>query len=258
MNLAEIPKNSVQHLLIYGAPKTGKSVLAGMVSQKLKLEWLDLERGVGSLLNPEFSSRILPQNINVLNIPDTSGYPIAIETLLKVIKGGESKICAEHGKVSCAICAKEGKPFETLTLTKEGMAGKILVVDSLTQLTNSAIASITRGKPDDYKLQRDDWGNLGHLMDKFLGYVQQAPFHVICISHETTAEFEDGKEKIVPVAGTRNFSRNTAKYFDTVIYAELKNKAHVFSSTTTSHMNIQSGTRSGVDLTKGSILDFFS
>lgn len=255
--LSQIPRNKIQHVIIYGAPKTGKSVLAGMLSQLYKLDWFDLERGIGSLQNPQFSKEINGENINVFNIPDTRSYPIAIETLLKIIKGGTHEVCEEHGKVACAICKQKGLPSQSIALTKESMEGRVLVVDSLTQLTNSAISNITKGKPDDYKLSYDDWGNLGKLMDIFLSHVQQAPFHIICISHETEAQMEDDKLKIVPVTGTRNFSRNTAKYFDTVIYTELKNKQHVASSTTTSLMNAQAGSRSGVDLSKDSILELF-
>ena len=50
----------------------------------------------------------------------------------------------------------------------------------------------------------------------------------------------------MPVGGTRNFSRNVAKYFDHVIYAERKNKKHVFSSSTTCATTILAGSRTGV------------
>jgi hypothetical protein len=55
----------------------------------------------------------------------------------------------------------------------------------------------------------------------------------------------DGKPKIVPTAGTRNFSRNTAKYFDEVFYCEVRNKKHVVGSSTTYANNILTGSRSG-------------
>jgi len=123
-----------------------------------------------------------------------------------------------------------------------------VVFDSLTQLTNSAIAHITKTQPEDYKLNYDDWGNLGKLMDTFLSHVQQAPFHIVCISHETEVEMEDGKNKLVPTAGTRNFSRNTAKYFDEVCYCEVKNRKHVVGSSTIYSGNILTGSRSGSSL----------
>jgi hypothetical protein len=56
---------------------------------------------------------------------------------------------------------------------------------------------------------------------------------------------EDGKNKLVPTAGTRNFSRNTAKYFDEVIYCEVKNKKHIAASSSTYANNVLSGSRTG-------------
>jgi hypothetical protein len=122
----------------------------------------------------------------------------------------------------------------------------IYVFDSITQLVNSAINNIKKGKGEDYKFEWDDWGNLGVLMDRFLSHIQTMPAHVICISHETEVEMEDGKMKLVATAGTRNFSRNSAKYFDHVVYAEVKNKSHVAGSSTTYSNNILTGSRLSV------------
>jgi hypothetical protein len=85
-------------------------------------------------------------------------------------------------------------------------------------------------------------------MDTFLSHVQQSGFHIVCISHETETEMEDGKMKLVPTAGTKAFSRNTAKYFDEVIYCEVKNKKHIAASSTIYNGNILTGSRSGATL----------
>ena len=150
-------------------------------------------------------------------------------------------------KVSCALCKKDSKDFTQVELSSLPL-DTIVVVDSLTQLTNSAISHITKNQPEDYKLNYDDWGNLGKLMDTFLSHVQQSGFHIVCISHETETEMEDGKMKLVPTAGTKAFSRNTAKYFDEVIYCEVKNKKHIAASSTVYNGNILTGSRSGAIL----------
>lgn len=243
--LTDIAASTTQRVLIYGPPKSGKSELAGRLSEKFNLLWFDFENGYSTL-------RKLPElwqsKIDVFSIPDSRTFPIGIETALKLVKSsGPISLCHSHGKVSCALCAKDPTLYSSINLaalTNE----TIVVFDSLTQLTNSAIASITKNQPEDYKLNYDDWARLGMFLDTFLSQLQQAKYHVVVITHETESEMEDGKMKLVPTAGTRNFSRNTAKYFDHVIYAEVKNRKHVFGSTTTYAPNILSGSRSGISM----------
>ena len=230
--------SATHRIIVYGAPKTGKTQLAGALSEFYNLIWVDMEKGHETLfkLPAEYQERI-----ELIDLPDTRSYPIAIETVLKMVKGPVD-ICDKHGKVGCMICKREEAPFvhtDLPSLTQD----TIVVFDSLTQLTNSAIANITRNQPDDYKLTYDDWGNLGKLLDIFLSHIQQASYNVIVISHETEAETEGKKKTLVPVGGTRNFSRNVAKYFDHVIYMERKNKKHVAASDTTYATNILTGSR---------------
>ncbi len=243
MKLSQKSASKSHRVLVFGPPKSGKTQLAGSVALNPKLNVLlfDLENGSDTLLKlpPESHDRI-----EVISIPDTRGFPIAIETILKVIKGGPVDICEAHGKVSCAICKSKSLSFSHVELNSLG-PDTIVIVDSLTQLTNSAIAHITKAQSDDYKMEFDDWANLGKLMETFLSYVQQAPYNIICISHETEVEMEDGKQKLVPTAGSRNFSRNTAKYFDEVVYCEVKNKKHVAASSTTYANNVLTGSRTG-------------
>lgn len=247
--------SKTHRIIIYGGPKSGKTLLAGALAEYYKLIWIDLENGHETLFQlPEEWQK----NIELIDIPDTRSYPIAIETCLKMVKGAVT-ICEEHGKVSCMLCKREETDrmkadptcgahkdlFSDVDLTNLGPK-HVVVFDSLTQLSNSAIAFITKKQPDDYKLDYDDWGNLGKLLDIFLSHLQQAKYNVIVISHETEAETEGKKKTLVPVGGTRNFSRNIAKYFDHVIYAERKNKKHVFSSSSQYATTILTGSRTGV------------
>lgn len=257
MKLTDKAVSPFHRVLIYGPPKTGKTQLAGALSQYYNLDWIDLENGYTTLLkNPkEWQERV-----NIVSIPDTKAHPIGIETALKIVKSsGLVSICDTHGKVSCLVCIKQNASISEVNFNA-GDSSRIIVFDSLTQLTNSAISFITKGKDDDYRLEYGDYAYLGKIMDIFLGQIQQAEANVICISHESEAEMEDGKIKLVPVAGTRNFSRNTAKYFDHVVYTEVKNKSHRFYSSTISANNLNTGSRTGVDLeakdSKG-LLDIF-
>jgi hypothetical protein len=241
MKLSQKTASKSHRVLLFGPPKSGKTRLAGELSKEFNLIWFDLENGVDTLFQLPVECQ---ERIEVISIPDTRSFPMAIETCLKAIKGSAGKICETHGKWNCAVCAKDSSAVVAVELANLPL-DTIVVFDSLTQLTQSAISHITKGQPDDYKLNYDDWGNLGKLMDTFLSHVQQAGFHVVCISHETEAEMEDGKTKLVPTAGTRAFSRNTAKYFDEVIYCEVKNKRHVAASSTLYSGNILTGSRSG-------------
>jgi hypothetical protein len=230
--------------MVFGPPKSGKTELVGKLAEKYNLIFIDMENGIDTLLKLPKEQQ---DRIEVISLPDTRAYPIAIETGLKLIKGTKGRICEAHGKFNCPVCTKENALFIETEFNALGL-DTIVVFDSLTQLTNSALAHITKNQPDDYKPDWDDWARLGVLMDTFLSQVQQAPFNIVCISHETEVEMEDGKSKLVPTAGTRNFSRNTAKYFDEVVYCEVKNKKHVAASSTTYSGNILTGSRRGINL----------
>lgn len=243
MKLTNTPHNPIQSVLVYGPPKVGKTQIVSELAAEFNLIWFDLENGHATLFK-------LPQEqqerIDLIALPDSRSYPIAIETVLKAIKGTPGWIDNETGKwiADQKLCKqdREYTPVHLNAISRD----TIVVFDSLTQLTNSAISHITKNQPDDYKMQFDDWGNLGKLMDMFLSQIQTAKFNVVCISHETEAELEDGKIKIVPTAGSRNFSRNTAKYFGHVIYCQVANKKHTFSSSTTATINVITGSRTDV------------
>ena len=105
-----------------------------------------------------------------------------------------------------------------------------------------------------------DWGNLKAVVEKFLSQVQQAKYNIVCISHEEEVEMEDGRKKIVPVCGSSKSSRNTAKYFDHVIYCEVKNKKHGAASSTTFMNNVVTGSRTDVVMESAispTLLDIF-
>lgn len=239
MKLTNVIPSQTHRVLIFGAPKSGKTQLASTLAAKYKLIWFDLENGYGTLLKLPKSQQ---ENVELISIPDSKTFPIAVETMLKVVTGNAVSICEEHGKVNCPICKKDSKPATEVSL-KDLDNNTVVVIDSLTQFTNSAIAFITKNQPEDYKMQFDDWGNLRAIVEKFLSQIQQAKYNVVCISHEEEVEMEDGRKKIVPVCGSSKSSRNTAKYFDHVVYCEVKNKKHISASSTTFANNIVTGSR---------------
>lgn len=241
------------HLLIYGPPKVGKTVLAGeLATHGFKLYFFDFENGNSALLTnipPEFQD-----NIEVYKIPDTKDFPVGIETALKVIKPGKHEICDLHGKVSCPICGKfvdmkagtKAGTFSTFDNTKLGEKD-IVVFDSLTQLSNSAMNHIGQGKDDLWRPEWDHFRSQGQLLERILSTIQNAPWHCIMITHEMSVELDEStgaKEKLIPIGGTKNFAKTVPKYFDEVIYVEMKNKNHHAASSTRYSMNVLTGSRS--------------
>lgn len=249
MKLNEKKEVAYQSVLLFGPPKSGKTLLAGKLAQYYKLLYFDLENGYTTLTQlPEEWQ----QNVEVISIPDTATFPIAIETMMKVLKGGACQICEKHGKVSCALCKQKNLPTVSVNLS-ELDHDTIVVIDSLSQLSNSAIANVLGDKDIEYKFEFDDWRRLGSLLHFCLSHVQAAKYHCICITHESEVKMEDGKDKLVPTAGTGNFSRNTAKYFGHVVYVEVKNKSHRAASSTTFATNILTGSRTNVALETGEL-----
>lgn len=250
--LSSMAASPIKHIMLFGPPKSGKSLWAGKLSKFKKLIWFDLESGHGVLFQLPAE---LQDNIEVIQIPDNRGIPMAIETMLKVIKGNKVTICHEHGKVlPCPACVKlypapAVVPSDTVELNALD-GDTCVVVDSATQLKNSAIANITKLQPVDYKLNYDDWAHLGTLMDTFFSYVQSAPFNIVVISHEDEVDMVDKSKKLVPVGGSSKFSRNVAKYFDEVIYCRVRNGKHEMASSTQTDNNILTGSRANVDLSK--------
>lgn len=258
MKLNTYVPHAAQHILTYGPPKVGKTLLVGRLAGKpitiegkqdvINLLWFDLESGSNTLvynLTPEEQ-----QCVELIKLPDTSGYPIAIETLLKVFTvPGSHKICEDHGKVACPLCAVGKRPFVTVELSKLPK-NTIVVVDSATQLLASAMNNITKGRDDDYKPDWDDYRKQGHLLTKIYSEVQQAGYHCCVISHEEMVETTDKTTKIVPTGGTRNFSKMFAKFFDHVVYQQVTAMKHKAGSSTTYLMNVITGSRSNIAVEK--------
>jgi len=242
MKLNQIAPKTTQRVIVYGGPKVGKTELVGNLSTDFNLLWIDVEKGYTTLTKLPLAQQ---ERIEIISLPDTRDYPIAIETLLKVFTGARVEICEAHGKVSCMLCKKAEAPVTVVELNALDN-NTIVVVDSLTQVAVSAIANITKGKGDDYRYDWEDYRKQGSLMDKLLSNMQQASYNLCIITHEVEVELEDGRKKIVPCAGTSNFSRNTAKYFDHVVYCQVQNKKHSFGSSTVFGTSLVTGSRTGV------------
>ncbi len=266
MDLNQYKQKESHKCLIYGRAKVGKTAFVGKLAQEYKLHWVDLEDGVKTLLNPDLLPVQFRQNIDVIRIPDTQLVPMAIETLLKVIKGAECRICWKHGKVACVVCSKDTTQTDSFTtVCLDKFTDKdVLVIDSVTQLSLSALNAVIKAEllKDnwEYKATFHDYRAQGFMLDRIFGAMQAANFNCVAISHENLVETEGGKELLTPAAGTRNFSRNFARYFDSVVYLDIVNKKHKAFSSTVYDGRVITGSRQAVEIEKddnASVLNLF-
>lgn len=264
MKLSSYIPSAARKILVYGPPKTGKTDFVGQLASTHRLWWFDLEDGIKTLVHSPRIQKSWLDQIELFKIPDTQTFPVAVDTLLRVIKGGDSAICHAHGSVSCSRCKSLGAEASTTINVGSFTNSDVLVIDSVSQLASSIMNYIKRDVilKDNYdaKADWDDYAKQGRIMDRIFSILQQAPFNVVCISHEQLVEMEDGKKKIVPIGGTSNFSKTFAKYFDDVVYCEIVNKKHKFATATTYSNSIVLGSRTGKELEKSeqpSILELF-
>lgn len=253
-----------RHILIYGPPKSGKTAAIGQLAKKFKLHFIDLEDSVKTLLNPAILPIELRKNINLIRVPDKQTYPMGVETILKIIKGGKSVICHVHGKTSCPSCSKNPDAVTSeIDINALDTRSDIVVIESYSQLAESAMNYIMRDaivKDNfDAKAGWDEYGKQGRILERIGSTIQVAPFNIIVSSHETMVEMEDGTKKIVPIGGTSNASKVFGKYFDDIVYCEIVNKSHRLMSSSTAKANVLAGSRSGKDLKPGdTLLDLFT
>lgn len=243
-------------VLVYGPPKSGKTALVGeLAAAGFQLHWFDCEQGIKTLMQESILPKEYRKNVHVFNIPDHRAYPIAIDVLRGLFKGGPKRYCYTHGVHSCPICTKDpsAKWSDTIELSKF-TDRDILVVDSWTQVSNSAANKVTLKawqKDDEYKMTFDDFRMQGMYLDEVLSKMQVSNINICVISHDVDVEKSESKEKIVPVGGSRNFSKTMAKYFDSVIYLQVLNKKHsAYGDTTWSNTHL-TGSRKEINLDAG-------
>ena len=254
----ELANRNAKHVMIFGISKSGKSTLtAKLAAAGYKLIWLSLDNGHGVIFKLPKEAQ---SNIDIISLYDTRDFPVAIDTLRKLLKGDACDICAKHGVVGCSTCKKAGADFTRYDLSKLGL-DTIVVIDHVTQLTDSCIAALTKGKPVDYKLQLDDWGSLRFNMMAIMGYIQNANYNIICIAQEDEGEFADGSKKMVPQVGSRSFANSVGSFFDTIVHCSVMNKKHRYGSSSTYSTSVLTGSREDVEIEKmaePSLLPIFS
>ena len=262
MNLLEVSKAvalaSANHaMLIYGPPKAGKTRLVGTAAKLPEVErifWFDLENGSDTLLNMGLTDEEM-QKITLFKPQDTRENPIAIETMLKCMGRGTHKVCDMHGKVDCADCTKHNRAFTAFSLS-QCTHNDLVVIDSGTQLGESAMAAACMGQSVLFKPTFDEFAIQGKYLSDILSTIQQAVFtNFVVICHALLQEDEDEKEKFFPLMGTKPYSLRVAGKFGTVVFVEKKMNKHVAGSSSTYRSNVVTGSRVNAKIENASVPD---
>jgi len=271
MNLEHYEQKKTHKICVFGRAKVGKTILVSQLAKIGKLWWFDLEDGIKSAMNPALLPKEYWKNIEIFRIPSMQAIPMGIETLLKVIKGNECKICWNHGKVDCVVCSKDPNVVVTPICLQKFTQNDWLVIDSITQLTSDANAAVLKfifasaDTPEKFVLDKDTGGKdfkypmaVSFMLDRIFSTIQAGNFNCAVISHEVMTERtkdtghapgkgenqpSDNVEMIFPAAGSRNFSRNFGRYFDMLIHVDIVNRRHRAFSSTTYDSRVQTGSR---------------
>lgn len=253
-SLAESKIDETDHVIIYGEPGSGKTTLAGLLSEFYNILWFDGDKGLTALkhnLHPDMLKRIIP-----IRILDNSSTPNFCMTMLKVITGKPYKICIGHGIVDCPICLVAKTPFASIELNKLPK-NWVAVMDSQTQFWTSTMAfayykdtgkNLGQDVPEDYKGQFDYWGIARNIVEKFGNYLKDLPCKFVSISHESLEEMENNTKKLVPIGGSSNANKSYAKYFGTEVNAKIINNKHTFYTSTTATIGVQTKSRANIAL----------
>src|SRR6185437_787830 len=191
------------------------------------------------------------KNIHLVEVQDSQDNPRGIKVVNKLFKARTPvKFCEEHGDIDCPLCLAKKLPPSLIFDIANCNTKTIVVIDSVSRMSDSAMAHALGSQGDMMfkKKEYSHYDNQGLLLKSVFTLAQYAKCHVVWISHEEELEHEDGTKKITPVAGTRNFSRSVARYFDHVIYTQILNRKYCISSLGTSNIKVQAGNRNNLDI----------
>lgn len=280
-----IPNNHT--ILIYGDPKSGKTRLSATLAkipQVKRVFFFDGENGSDTLITMARTGALTDEEANkiiLFKTPDVPDAPYFIETILRSFFPAPNKvpkICSRHGRADCPTCIaakvaqEEWTEFNINALTHDDW----IVVDSGTQLAQSAIESVSKGFAYTQKYGFDEYGPQGRMLTDILTLIQAAKTNFCVITHQivlkngqyeeeginkkgektVTKAYLDDEPKFYPLMGTKNFSLGVAKFFGTVIYTDTNRlKKHVAGSSSTYNSNTITGSRIDIRIEKAAEAD---
>lgn len=263
MNLKDLAKKVTvkrpnHSILLYGQPKTGKTKLVGTAAQLPEIQrifWFDLENGAETLLHMGLTDEELGK-ITLISIPDTRDNPRGCETILKAFSAKQTvSICDVHGKVGCVECQKDPLSTYNEFLMSSLTKNDLVVIDSGSQLGDSALAMAMAGKPVEAKPGWDEYGLQVKWLGDILSIMQAAHYtNFVMITHLIPIEEEMNgvkRDRYYPLVGTKAMCQKVAKYFGTVIFVEIKMGKHAAGSSSLYKTDATTGSRTNAKIEAG-------
>jgi hypothetical protein len=255
-SLLKVGADEVEHVILYGETGTGKTALAGLLSEFFNVLWLDGDKGMTTLVN------MLPQElqdrIHPIKIPDNTDYPLMCSTILRLVTGRKYKVCMIHGTTDCIICNQNKEAIQVEVELNKLPKNWVVVMDSQTQFYASVLAfayykdtgkAPGTGVVFDYKGDWDFRGIAYQMCDMFGNFMKDLRCQWVSISHEMFTEIDDEvTKKVVPIGGSKNISSNYGKWFGSQVYAKRANNKHNFFSSSLYSATAQTKSRSNVVL----------
>lgn len=253
---AELDDVSGHSILVYGPPKAGKSALAATIAESSIVDrvfYFDNENSWEVLLWMMAEGKLSNEaaaKINVIRIVDSKDDPYAIDTMIKCLNSVRAPVWlnTSDGKV---LPKKSTEPeehiieFQMSKLTKRD----VVIIDSLSQLGDSALAATCKSQSSDYKPGWDEYLLQGKWLGDCLSIVQQAKYcNFVAVTHEILLPDQDGVERFFPMCGTKAFCYKVAKYFGTVVSVGTKMRKHIAGSSSVYSDKKLTGSRRGLRL----------
>ena len=255
--LAKI-QNVPKRVLVYAPPKAGKTAAVfGLARLGYKIVYIGLENGHLVVSNTDLKlSAEDYDRIEIYNIPDSDTNLVAYSAVRQVFQGRRFALCQTHGANSCKICQPNAKlPLENPMIIDPSQwdSKTIVVLDSITQLFISIKLGVLADVNVGGRMTQQGWGDVGNQMDTIVSRMQQAPYHLVVLTHtqriEDTAPDAKGKPVVVgvrhqPIAGSQNYSANFPKGFDMVVFMEKQKGRYNAYSDPNVNPNVLVGSRS--------------
>ena len=256
-------------ILIFGAPKTGKTRMVASVAEMPSIKrvvWFDTERGIDTLLSGQAGiSQEGLAKIEPILFRDTKDVPRVAETLLKALTSPSTvHIDQETGKL-LPHSTDQSISFAYHSLD----ASTAVVFDTISQAADSVFnLQLLLYK---YKDNRKYWGEFYGDMNAILSSIQSSSAINILTAQEQIKEGttqEEGKrrtvlkatdsaktsavmvqdDKLIPVCGSYAYSMKVAKYVGSLIRLYVERSSYKGVSQPTTIANVLAGSRIGVDI----------